>query len=210
MRLFRECSCWSGADAKDVGVGGDLVLEAAVVADGDDAVAAVDQLPPEFNVAGGLGGLVVDGAVAKDADVRGVEEVRDAARLGDGLLRLVGLERVAGGQGSEETALNSGPRAGQGPQPGRVGVPIAPGDAREGAASGEVEQLLPEAMAIQNQGLVLVAEAHEAFVAGGEASRALVSPGGVKLAPLQGLKGQASDGVRLVHEPAQRADTAFA
>ena len=89
-----------------------MVLEAAIVADGDDAVAAVDQLAPEFNVAGGLGGLVVDGALAEDADVRCVEEVRDATRLGDGLLRLVGQAVESCGQGGEKVALDisRGPR----------------------------------------------------------------------------------------------------
>ena len=119
-----------------------MVQEAAVVADGDAAVAAVDQLPPEFDIAGGLGGFVVDGAVAKDADVRGVEEVRDAARLWDGPLRRVGQAVVAGGQGGEEITLDVGPGVGQGPQPGQVGIPVAAGDAREGAAGGEVEEVL--------------------------------------------------------------------
>jgi len=75
-----------------------LVLEAAVVADEDDAVASVDQLTPEFDIAGGLGGVVVDGGVAKHADLRGVEEVWDAARLGDVLLRLVGSSGLSQGR----------------------------------------------------------------------------------------------------------------
>jgi hypothetical protein len=74
---------------------GDLVSEAAVVADGDDAVAAADQFGAEFPVAGDLSGVVVDGTVAEDADVRRVVEIRDAARFGDGLLGLVG-EAVRG------------------------------------------------------------------------------------------------------------------
>ena len=92
------CLAVHGA-TEDVGVGGDLVLETAVVADGDEAVATAYKFGPKFAVAGGLSGLVVDGAVAKDADVRGVEEVRDAARLGDGLLGLVGQAMKACGQG---------------------------------------------------------------------------------------------------------------
>lgn len=69
---------------------GNLHRQHAVVTDDKDAVppggSALDGVPRP----GALGKLVVDRAIAKDVDVRGVEEVREAVQLRHGLLRFVG------------------------------------------------------------------------------------------------------------------------
>ena len=57
-----------------------MVLEVAVVADDDDAVATIDEFGTKLTVAGGLGRFIVHRAVAEDAGVRTVKEVRDAPR----------------------------------------------------------------------------------------------------------------------------------
>ena len=73
-----------------------MLGEVAVVADDDDAVAVVDQFAAEFNVPGGLGGLVVDGAVTENAYVWGVEEVKNAPRLGSTAPLCAGWSLAAG------------------------------------------------------------------------------------------------------------------
>jgi hypothetical protein len=50
--------------------------------------------------------------------------------------------------------------------------------------------MLAEAMAIQLQGFVLVAEAHQALVIRGEARRPQIGPGSIEVAPLKRFDGE--------------------
>ena len=79
-----------GATAKNLRRGGDLFFNASVVTDDQDTIVAIYQLSAALSVPGCLRGLVVDRSVAEDADVRGVEKVRDAVGFGNWLLRFVG------------------------------------------------------------------------------------------------------------------------
>ena len=187
---------------KNIGILCNLLFHAPVVADDDDTVAPADQLSADRTVAGGLRRIIMHRAVAKDADVRGVEEIRDAARFCDGPLRLVGQTMEPCRQSGEETSFDVGPRISQGTQPSQMRIPITPGDTWEGPAASEVEQVLPEAVTVEVQGLVLVAKAHQAFVARSEAGGPLVGAGGIEMTALQCFDSQTGHGVGLVNQTA--------
>lgn len=69
---------------------------------------AVHQFRAQLPVTGSLGRFVMNRAIAEDADIGDVIEVRDATRFGDGLLGLVRQAVKASGQGGEKIALDVG------------------------------------------------------------------------------------------------------
>lgn len=84
------------AFAEHVRVVGNLVGNTAVVADGDDAVAAVHKLGSECPVPSSLSGLVVYRTVAKYTHVRRIKEIRDARHVGYWFLCFVRQARETG------------------------------------------------------------------------------------------------------------------
>ena len=119
-----------------------MVLKVAIVPDQNDAIATVDQFGAQFTVASRLRRFVMHRAVAENADVWRVEKVRDAARLRDGLLRFVGQPMETCGESGEEIPLDVRARVGERAQPREMRVPIAVGNAWEGAAVAKVKQML--------------------------------------------------------------------
>ncbi len=85
---------------------GNLVCERLVITDDDDAVTPAHQFTADFPVAGGLRGLVMDGAIAANADIRVVEEIRNAARFGNGLLGFIRKAMEACGQSGQEGSFD--------------------------------------------------------------------------------------------------------
>jgi len=188
---------------------GDLLGEVPVVADDEDSVASVDELSAQLFVPGSLGGLVVDGAVAEEVEVGGVEEVGDAGEVGDGFLGFVGEAVVAGGEGFEEAAFEVGTGVGEGVEPGEVGGAVAACLAGEGVAGGEVEEGLADGVAVELEGFVLVVEAHEALVASGLAVGFLVGALVVEVATGEGFSRGAGDGAGFVDEAAEDSGSSF-
>ena len=74
-----------------------------------------------------------------------------------------------------------------------MGIPVAPGDAWECAAAGQIEKLLAQAMTIQRERFVLVAKTHQTLVTGSQAGWPLVCASGVEMASLKCLDGQPGD-----------------
>lgn len=116
-----------------------LLLNAPVVSDNDNAIAAVEQLRAEFTIAHNLGGLVVDGPIAENTDVWAVKEIRDAPRFWNRLLRLVGERMVAYCHTIEKPSLDFRSGISERAQPCEMRVPIATCDSRERATAGNVE-----------------------------------------------------------------------
>ena len=119
-----------------------MLFKVAIVTDDDDAIAKVHQFGAQVMIASRLRRFVMHRAVAENADVWRVEKVRDAARLRDGLLRFVGQPMETCGESGEEIPLDVRARVGERAKPRQMGVPIAVGNAWEGAAVAKVKQML--------------------------------------------------------------------
>ena len=88
-----------------MGVLVNLVFDRAVIPNCHNKVAAIDQLSPRLLVSCGLKRLVVDCAVAKNADVGRVEKVWNAMWLWNRFLRFIRQTIVTGRQSIEKTSL---------------------------------------------------------------------------------------------------------
>ena len=146
--------------------------------------------------------------VAKDTDVRGVEKVRNAARFGNRLLRLIRQTVVAGGQGVEEAALKFRAGVCERAQLLEVCSPVAAADAGQRTAYHQIQQGLSNATAVELQGFELIVETHQALVTRRLALRLEIVALLVKVAPDERLSHDTGERVGFLHQPAQYASAA--
>ena len=130
--------------AEEIGTLRDLVTNGLIVPDHDDSIALVDEIGSNPLISVHLRRVVVDGAVAEHADVRLVEEVRDAVGLRHRPLRIVRQPPAPFGQGVEKASLQL--RTGIGPrtQVGQMRAPVPAAGARTHLAVRQIEQKLPD------------------------------------------------------------------
>ncbi len=133
-----------------------LFLKGSIVPNRDDAIAAINQFTADVHVTCSLGRLVVDGAIAEDADVRRVEEVCEAMRFGDGPLRFIGQTMMARCQGVQELSLEVGPCVSQRAQPVEMCGPISAPDAGQRMARLEIEKNVEDVATVELTCLELI------------------------------------------------------
>jgi hypothetical protein len=94
-----------GQQPEQVGVFCNLLNQVSVVSDGYNAIASSGKFSPDFSIAPCLQRIVMDRAVAEHADIRRVEEIRDATDLRDGALRLLRQPAMPLGKHIQEATL---------------------------------------------------------------------------------------------------------